>query len=150
MYAKFAAAIICIMLSTFNVVAAVRRTPVRTVLEESSRTTVVQMQSPGAGVHWSSAVIFAAFFACFLGWGLSDYNNSLDSGEHESSKEQPDANKPSPTNLPKNVVQFSPRVISPVKPNQPGVLSPEEFFAQLEDSEDYWADDNQPKDNHSH
>ena len=67
MYAKFAAAIICIVLSTFNVVAAVRRTPVRTVLEESSRTTVVQMQSPGVGVHWSSAVILAVGFACFLG-----------------------------------------------------------------------------------
>ncbi|RUT01586.1 hypothetical protein DSM106972_066830 [Dulcicalothrix desertica PCC 7102] len=150
MYAKFAAAAICIVLSTFNVVAAVRRTPVRTVLSESSRTTVVQMQSPGVGVHWSSAVIFAAGFACFLGWGLSDYNKSLDFGEHESSKQQPDTNIPSATNLPKNVVQFSPRVISPQKENQPGVLSPEEFFAQLQDTEDYWADDNQPKDNHSH
>ncbi len=154
MYAKFAAATICILLSTFNVVAAVRRTPVRTVMSESSRTTVVQMQSPGVIVHWSSAVIFATGFACLLGWGLSDYNNSLDANTHEESNKeqvvpQPEANIFSAMNLPKNVVQFSPRYVSPRKENQPGILSPEEFFAQLQDSEDYWADDNQPKDNHS-
>ncbi|MEH2186652.1 MAG: hypothetical protein V7K64_10845 [Nostoc sp.] len=46
MYVKFAAAIICIALCSLNVVAAVKRTPIRTTLEGSTRTTVEMM--PGS------------------------------------------------------------------------------------------------------
>lgn len=164
MYAKFAAAAICIMLSTFNVIAAVRRTPVRTVLEESSRATVVQMQSPGVVVHWSSAVIFAAGFACFLGWGLSDYNKSLDSNElaqenlpnhkQQQSEGTPlnaEMNFNIPATNPHNIVQFAPRAVSSFpsssqQSKKASELSREEFFTQLQD-EDYWDDGS--KDNHS-
>ncbi|PAX51575.1 hypothetical protein [Brunnivagina elsteri] len=46
MYVKFAAAIICIALCSLNVVAAVKRTPIRTTLEDSTRTTIEMMPSP--------------------------------------------------------------------------------------------------------
>ena len=78
MYAKFAAAIICIALCSLNVVAAVKRTPIRTTLTGSTRTTIEMMPSPNSSVHWMSAIIFIAGFASFLGWGISDYNWVLD------------------------------------------------------------------------
>ncbi|MBW4504292.1 MAG: hypothetical protein KME57_33240 [Scytonema hyalinum WJT4-NPBG1] len=134
MYAKFAAAIVCIALCSLNVMAAVKRTPIRTTLEGSSRTTVEMMPSPNSGVHWMSAVLFLAGFACFLGWGISDYNNAVDTVEAsdnlDNSSNQPSEVKaadvqPSPLPSPpavamgypnqflaKNVVQFSPRSTS--------------------------------------
>lgn len=157
MYAKFAAAIICIVLATVNVVAAVRRTPVRTVMSGSSRPTVEMMESPSSTVQWTSAVMFAATFACFLSWGLADYNKSLDSDEvvQENSpnhKQQQSGATPlnTPTN-PHNIVQFAPRAVSSFpsssqQSNKPEELSREEFFNQLQD-EDYWNDES--KDNHS-
>ncbi|NMF65729.1 hypothetical protein DP113_33020 (plasmid) [Brasilonema octagenarum UFV-E1] len=186
MYAKFAAAIVCIALCSLNVIAAVKRTPIRTTLEGSSRTTVEMMPSPNSGVHWMSAVIFLAGFACFLGWGISDYNNAVDTVEasdnlNDSSNQLSDADvkatdvQPySPLLSPpaaslgypneflgKNVVQFSPRsTISKLEHspdvqmsgyqvnNQAGMLSPQEFYAQLQD-EDFWSDNNsQANNNH--
>ena len=81
MYAKFAAAIICIALCSLNVVAAVKRTPIRTTLTGSTRTTIEMMPSPNSSVHWMSAIIFIAGFASFLGWGISDYNNAIEGDE---------------------------------------------------------------------
>jgi hypothetical protein len=82
MYIKFAAAIICITLCSLNVVAAVKRTPIRTTLEDSTRTTIEMMPSPNSSVHWLSAAIFIAGFAGFLGWGISEYNDSLEKEEN--------------------------------------------------------------------
>ncbi|MBD2450105.1 hypothetical protein H6G76_23680 [Nostoc sp. FACHB-152] len=179
MYVKFAAAIICIALCSLNVVAAVKRTPIRTTLEGSTRTTVEMMPSPNSEVHWMSAVIFLAGFACFLSWGISDYNNAVEETDEVSDKLGKSGNQqlyvgvpntdiqPSlipPTSPPgirfnnefsaKNVVQFSPRsAVSGLErvdssqfvedgvQNQPGILSPEEFYAQLQD-EDFWEDTN--------
>jgi hypothetical protein len=78
MYVKFAAAIVCIALCSLNVVAAVKRTPIRTTLEGSTRTTVEMMPSPNSSVHWLSATIFIAGFAGFLSWGISEYNNAIE------------------------------------------------------------------------
>lgn len=180
MYAKFAAAIVCIALCSLNVVAAVKRTPIRTTLESSTRTTVEMMPSPNSGVHWTSAVIFMAGFACFLGWGISDYNNAVEERDEVSDnlpnpgnqKLHIDVSDPDiePSLIPpvspvpeirfnnefsaKNVVQFSPRSTVPGLgrvhssqfvedgvQNPPGMLSPEEFYAQLQD-EDFWEDTN--------
>ncbi|MDZ8226901.1 hypothetical protein [Nostoc sp. ChiVER01] len=180
MYVKFAAAIICIALCSLNVVAAVKRTPIRTTLEGSTRTTVEMMPSPNSGVHWMSAVIFLAGFACFLGWGISDYNNAIEETDELSDKLPNLSNQQlyvsvsdtdiQPSLIPpvspssgmrlnsefsaKNVVQFSPRssisglgrvhssqFIKDGVQNQPGMLSPEEFYAQLQD-EDFWEDTN--------
>ena len=77
MYVKFAAAIVCIALCSLNVVAAVKRTPIRTTLSGSTRTTLEMMPSPNSSVHWMSAIIFIAGFAGFLGWGISDYNHAI-------------------------------------------------------------------------
>ncbi|KAB8314399.1 hypothetical protein SD81_038410 [Tolypothrix campylonemoides VB511288] len=180
MYAKFAAAIVCVALCSLNVIAAVKRTPIRTTLEGSSRTTVEMMPSPNSGVHWMSAVIFLAGFACFLGWGISDYNNAVEETDEVSDNLGNPGNQqlhvgvsdtdvqPSlvPPVLPsvgtrfnkefsaKNVVQFSPRstvsglervhssqFVEDYVQNQPGMLSKEEFYAQLQD-EDFWEDTN--------
>lgn len=164
MYAKFAAAIVCIVLATVNVVAAVRRTPVRTVMSGSSRPTVEMMESPSSAVQWTSAVMFAATFACFLSWGLADYNKSLDSDElgqenlpnHKQQQSGSTQNNASTNpniraNNPHNIVQFAPRAVSSFpsslqQSNKPEELSREEFFSQLQD-EDYWDDES--KDNHS-
>jgi hypothetical protein len=139
MYAKFAAAIVCLVLCSLNVVAFVKRTPIRTTLEGSTRTTVEMMPSPNSPVHWMSAVIFIAGFACFLSWGISDYNNAVETEETLDEKRNlPNANVQGDTNLQhsqvmrtrsdscgvsnvgssypgslaaKNVVEFSPRPV---------------------------------------
>ena len=151
MYVKFAAGIICITLCSLNVVAAVKRTPIRTTLEGSTRTTVEMMPSPNSSIHWLSAAIFIAGFAGFLSWGISDYNNSL-SGEESINNPVDDGNNiiPQTTQLPplvnpsisgKNIIQFIPRAdnstLNPQKQSQ--ILSPEEFLTQLQ-QEDYWED----------
>jgi hypothetical protein len=150
MYVKFAAAIICITLCSLNVVAAVKRTPIRTTLEGSTRTTVEMMPSPNSSIHWLSAAIFIAGFAGFLSWGISDYNNSL--SEEETIKNpvddrnniSPQTTQLSPPGNPsisgKNIIQFIPRAdsnstLNPQKQSQ--ILSPEEFYTQLQ-QEDYW------------
>ncbi len=152
MYAKFAAAIICIALCSLNVVAAVKRTPIRTTLEGSTRTTVEMMPSPNSSIHWLSAAIFIAGFAGFLSWGISDYNNSL-LGEETINNPVDDGNNiiPQTTQLSppinpsisgKNIIQFIPRASSNSTldlQKQSQILSPEEFYTQLQ-QEDYWQD----------
>jgi hypothetical protein len=151
MYVKFAAGIICITLCSLNVVAAVKRTPIRTTLEGSTRTTVEMMPSPNSSIHWLSAAIFIVGFAGFLSRGISDYNNSL-SGEETINNPVDDGNNitPQTTQLSppvnpsisgKNIIQFIPRAdnstLNPQKQSQ--ILSPEEFLTQLQ-QEDYWED----------
>ncbi|NJL61508.1 MAG: hypothetical protein HC903_06355 [Methylacidiphilales bacterium] len=158
MYAKFAAAIACLILCSLNVVAAVKRTPIRTTLEGSTRTTVEMMPSPNSSVHWLSATIFMAGFAGFLSWGISEYNSSLEEEEttndsvNRSNNITPSTTQYSPPINPaisgKNIIQFTPRVssnsaINPEKQSQ--ILSPEEFYSQLQ-QEDYW-DDNEDTNN---
>jgi hypothetical protein len=152
MYVKFAAAIICIALCSLNVVAAVKRTPIRTTLEGSTRTTVEMMPSPNSSVHWLSAAIFIAGFAGFLGWGISEYNCSLE--REEIVEDLPNQNNlVTSTNTPssppmnpgisgKNIIQFTPRVSSNPglnSENKSSILSAEEFYSQLQ-QEDYWED----------
>ncbi|PAX51315.1 hypothetical protein [Brunnivagina elsteri] len=154
MYVKFTAAIICIILCSLNVVAAVKRTPIRTTLEGSTRTTVEMMPSPNSSVHWLSAAIFIAGFASFLSWGVSDYNESLEKEENrsnttdanqnivpENSQSYPSIN---PTISGKNIIQFTPRVSDNLE-TKSQTLSPEEFYSQLQ-QEDYW-DDNEDTNN---
>jgi hypothetical protein len=159
MYVKFAAAIICIALCSLNVVAAVKRTPIRTTLEDSTRTTIEMMPSPNSSVHWLSAAIFIAGFAGFLGWGISEYNNVIEgegdeiigtSAVHEQ-RHQTDTVIPNKVELSppinpgisgKNIIQFTPRVSDNSTLNsekQSQLLSPEEFYSQLQ-QEDYWED----------
>ncbi|NJR20041.1 MAG: hypothetical protein HC785_33265 [Calothrix sp. CSU_2_0] len=152
MYVKFTAAIICIILCSLNVVAAVKRTPIRTTLEDSTRTTVEMMPSPNSPVHWLSAAIFIAGFAGFLGWGISEYNCSLE--REEIAEDLPNQNNfVTSTNTPasppmnpvisgKNIIQFTPRISDNSTLNseqQSQTLSPEEFYSQLQ-QEDYWED----------
>ncbi|BAZ40508.1 hypothetical protein NIES4101_64690 [Calothrix sp. NIES-4101] len=152
MYVKFTAAIICITLCSLNVVAAVKRTPIRTTLEGSTRTTVEMMPSPNSSVHWLSAAIFIAGFAVFLSWGISEYNCSLE--REEIAEDLPNQNNlvtsastPSSPSINsvisgKNIIQFTPRVSSNSTLNsetQSQILSPEEFYSQLQ-QEDYWED----------
>jgi hypothetical protein len=175
MYAKFAAAFVCLVLCSLNVVAAVKRTPIRTILRDSTRTTVEMMPSPNSPVHWMSAVIFITGFAGFLGWGISDYNsliegeevcddikNPLNTGVSSSTTQlslpvqSPTVGSSYPGSFAaKNVVQFSPRPIfnpsldsNAQAQNQSETLSPEEFYSQLQD-EDYWENNSQVNDNHS-
>jgi hypothetical protein len=160
MYVKFAAAIICIALCSLNVVAAVKRTPIRTTLEGSTRTTVEMMPSPNSSVHWLSAAIFIAGFAGFLGCGISEYNNAIE-GE-EIVEDLPNQNNLiNSTNTPssppmnpgisgKNIIQFTPRVsdnpsFNPENKSQ--ILSAEEFYSQLQ-QEDYWQDNEDANDSH--
>ncbi|MFH7029372.1 MAG: hypothetical protein ACHBN1_29270 [Heteroscytonema crispum UTEX LB 1556] len=165
MYVKFAATIVCLILCSLNVIAAVKRTPIRTTLEGSTRTTVEMMPSPNSPVHWLSAAIFIAGFAGFLGWGISDYNSSLSGEEIVDDSVNPNSTvTPSNTQLPppvnhnignisaKNVIPFSPRLdgdsISNQTPIQPETLSLEEFYSQLQ-QEDYWEDNSNTNDNPS-
>jgi hypothetical protein len=164
MYVKFAAAIICVVLCSLNVVAAVKRTPIRTTVEGSTRTTIEMMPSPNSNVHWLSSAIFIAGFAVFLSWGISDYNSSLSGEETNSSVKENNIVPPSNTELSppinpdigkisaKNVIQFSPRHESNSKLNQIStggeILSREEFYSQLQ-QEDYWEDKEDADDNPS-
>jgi hypothetical protein len=164
MYVKFAAAIVCIALCSLNVVAAVKRTPIRTTLEGSTRTTVEMMPSPNSSVHWLSATIFIAGFASFLGWGISEYNSSLEGEEtindsvHSSNNITPSTTQLSPQINPinpgisgKNIIQFTPRVSSNLglnPENKSQILTPEEFYSQLQ-QEDYWQDNEDANDNPS-
>jgi hypothetical protein len=168
MYVKFAAAIVCIALCSLNVVAAVKRTPIRTTLEGSSRTTVEMMASPNSGVHWSSAVVFLVGFACFLSWGINEYNQLLDEENlpvnppvaptTDSVRRSPTDDvlvpprvPPSANNL-SNVVQFRSPSGAPLSISSESIpvsdtassekpeLSPEEFYSYLQ-GEDVWSDD---------
>jgi hypothetical protein len=117
MYVKFAAAIVCIALCSLNVVAAVKRTPIRTTLEGSTRTTVEMMPSPNSSVHWLSATIFIAGFAGFLGWGISEYNNAIegegddiiDTSAVRGQRHQTNFSNPNDTVIPNNV-ELSPLI----------------------------------------
>jgi hypothetical protein len=164
MYVKFAAAIICITLCSLNVVAAVKRTPIRTTLEGSTRTTVEMMPSPNSSVHWLSATIFIAGFASFLGWGISEYNNAIEGDEiidssalreqrHQTNTVIPNNVELSPPINPagKNIIQFTPRVSSNLglnPENKSQMLTPEEFYSQLQ-QEDYWEENEDANDNPS-
>ncbi|MEO1765027.1 MAG: hypothetical protein AAFR83_24455 [Cyanobacteria bacterium J06629_18] len=158
MYAKFAAAIICIALCSLNVVAAVKRTPIRTTLTGSTRTTIEMMPSPNSSVHWMSAIIFIAGFASFLGWGISDYNNAIEGDEIIDDSVSTNAPTSSnniqltpPTNSnvndvsTNNLIKFPSRSLSNNTDldvaNQSETLSPQEFYSQLQ-QEDIWSDDN--------
>lgn len=147
MYGKFAAALICLLLCSFNVIAAVKRIPVRTTLESSSRTTVEMMASPNSGVHWFSAVVFLAGFACFLSWGINDYNQLADDDLPQPEQEnqvpvsagQNISVSPPPVrpvlNSP-NIVQFRTREVS-----QPREIQAQEFYERMQ-QEDIWDEDN--------
>ena len=165
MYAKFAAAIICIALCSLNVVAAVKRTPIRTTLTGSTRTTIEMMPSPNSSVHWMSAIIFIAGFAGFLGWGISDYNNAIEGDEiinDSVSRNAPTSSNniqlPPPTNSDandvstNNLIQFPSRSLSNHTDldlaNQSETLSPQEFFSQLQ-QEDLWGDDDSNPNNNA-
>ncbi|NJR18051.1 MAG: hypothetical protein HC785_21560, partial [Calothrix sp. CSU_2_0] len=99
-------------------------------------------------------------FACFLGWGISEYNCSLE--REEIAEDLPNQNNlVTSTNTPasppmnpgisgKNIIQFTPRVSSNSTLNsetQSQLLSPEEFYSQLQ-QEDYW-DDNEDTNNNN-
>jgi hypothetical protein len=172
MYVKFAAAIVCIALCSLNVVAAVKRTPIRTTLEGSTRTTVEMMPSPNSSVHWLSATIFIAGFAGFLGWGISEYNNAIegegddiiDTSAVRGQRHQTNFSNPNDTVIPnnvelsplinpvgKNIIQFTPRVSSNLglnPENKSQMLTPEEFYSQLQ-QEDYWEENEDANDNPS-
>ncbi|AFZ01538.1 hypothetical protein [Calothrix sp. PCC 6303] len=164
MYVKFAAAIICITLCSLNVVAAVKRTPIRTTLEGSTRTTVEMMPSPNSSVHWLSATIFIAGFASFLGWGISEYNNGIEGDEIIDTSAVPEQRHQTNTVIPnnvelsppinpagKNIIQFTPRVSSNLglnPENKSQMLTPEEFYSQLQ-QEDYWEENEDANDNPS-
>jgi hypothetical protein len=161
MYVKFAAAIVCIALCSLNVVAAVKRTPIRTTLEGSTRTTVEMMPSPNSSVHWLSATIFIAGFAGFLGWGISEYNNAIEGDEIIDTSAVPDQRHQTNTVIPnnvelsppinpagKNIIQFTPRLSSNSTLKQSQILTPEEFYFQLQ-QEDYWQDNEDANDNPS-
>lgn len=148
MYVKFAAAIICIALCSLNVVAAVKRTPIRTTLEGSTRTTVEMMPSPNSSIHWLSAAIFVAGFAGFISWGIADYNDSLE--EQENIKTSDDFHNNLPPKVPQdslsinpvisgqNIIQFTPRLSANLE-TESQTISAEEFYSQLQ-QEDYWED----------
>lgn len=146
MYSKFAAALICLLLCSFNAIAAVKRTPIRTTLEGSSRTTVEMMPSPNRSVHWFSAVVFLAGFACFLGWGINEYNQLAD-----DDLPQPEQENQVPVSAGQNI-NVSPPLVRPVlnSPNivqfrtrevsQPGEMSPQEFYERMQ-QQDIWDED---------
>jgi hypothetical protein len=148
MYGKFAAAIVCLLLCSFNAIAAVKRIPVRTTLESSSRTTVLMMPSPNSGINWLSAVVFLAGFASFLSWGINDYNQlASDDLPQPQQPENPhpvsiqqNVSVPPPLIRPvlnsPNIVQFRAREVS----NQPGQMSPQEFYEQMQ-QEDIWNEE---------
>ena len=165
MYAKFAAAIICIALCSLNVVAAVKRTPIRTTLTGSTRTTIEMMPSPYSSVHWMSAIIFIAGFAGFLGWGISDYNNVIEGDEiinDSVSRNSPTSSNniqlPSPINSnanglsTNNLIQFPSRSLSNHGDldvaSESETLSPQEFYSQLQ-QEDLWGDDDSNPNNNA-
>lgn len=157
MYAKFAAAIVCIALCSLNVVAAVKRTPIRTTLSGSTRTTVEMMPSPYSSVHWMSAIIFIAGFASFLSWGISDYNNAIEGDEiiddsvntnipvSSNSIQLPPPVNPSLNGVStNNLIHFPSRSLSNQSDldvaSESETLSPQEFYSQLQ-QEDLWGDD---------
>ncbi|MGF1672594.1 MAG: hypothetical protein ACFCUV_02785 [Rivularia sp. (in: cyanobacteria)] len=156
MYVKFAAAIVCIALCSLNVVAAVKRTPIRTTLSGSTRTTIEMMPSPNSSVHWMSAIIFIAGFASFLSWGISDYNHAIgdeiidDSVNLKAPTISNNVQLPPPVNpdvnsvSSNNLIHFPSRSLSNHSDldiaNQSETLSPQEFYSQLQ-QEDLWGDD---------
>ncbi|MEO1433585.1 MAG: hypothetical protein AAFV71_31900 [Cyanobacteria bacterium J06633_8] len=105
-----------------------------------------------------SAIIFIAGFASFLGWGISDYNNAIEGDEIINDSVSPNVPTNSnnvqltpPTNSNvndvsiNNLIQFPSRSLSNHGDldvaNQSEILSPQEFYSQLQ-QEDLWKDDN--------
>ena len=155
MYFKFLGAIACLILSCSNVIAAVQKTPIRTVIGESTRPQTQLIDNPGANVHLLSAGVFLAGLAVFVALGIKDYNNNLqnseDSSDYSEAEEEVDAPvspesvlAPEEDIVPKpvvqkrvpntNIVPFRARVTAD------GQLSSEDF-AQKMLEEDYWEED---------
>lgn len=103
------------------------------------------MPSPNSSVHWFSAVVFLAGFACFLGWGINEYNQLVeDSSDDLPQPQQLENSKPvsiQPPPVPPvlsspNIVPFRTREVSP---SPTGEMTPQEFYEQLQ-QEDIWLE----------
>lgn len=74
---SFVVGITCLGLSIFNVIYSFKQDLVETNYQESSRTGIVAISSPGKNLHLLCGVVFFGGFIYFLYLGLKGYNSSI-------------------------------------------------------------------------
>ncbi|BDA72354.1 hypothetical protein CAL7716_065200 [Calothrix sp. PCC 7716] len=74
---SFVVGVACLGLSTFNVIYSFKQDLVETTYQESSRTGIVAISSPGKNLHLLCGVVFFGGFIYFLYLGLKGYNLSI-------------------------------------------------------------------------
>jgi hypothetical protein len=150
MYAKYFAALICLMLFGWNFLALFWRNYVPVPYENSSRATVSVVSSPTKPLNATCAVVFFVGMIAFFVSGINDYNNIvLESEENCAQPNSGTSEVPPSSSIQQKTVQ--PNLIQPnsvvtnvipfIRPTADGTvpadkLSPEEFRNLL--SEDPW------------
>lgn len=163
---SFVVGVACLGLSIFNVVYSFKQDLVETTYQESSRTGIVAISSPGKNLHLLCGVVFFGGFIYFLYLGLKGYNSSIYT-ESTLGQESEDHLKAHPEYVVENInsssQQFEPQPnltnharphLRLVHPTADGVmphdtntnfvvpaskLAPDEFKNAM-DSEDLWSD----------
>ncbi|RUT03971.1 hypothetical protein DSM106972_048850 [Dulcicalothrix desertica PCC 7102] len=90
---SFVVGIACLGLSIFNVIYSFKQDLVETNYQESSRTGIVAISSPGKNLHLLCGVVFFGGFIYFLYLGLKGYNLSIyiESAVGKESEDHPKA-----------------------------------------------------------
>lgn len=160
---SFVVGVACLGLSIFNVIYSFKQDLVETTYQESSRTGIVAISSPGKNLHLLCGVVFFGGFIYFLYLGLKGYNSSIymESAVGQMSedrlKAQPDCvvenvNPSSQLEPQSNLVRHPHlRLVHPTAdgamPHDTNTnfvvpankLAPDEFRKAIE-SEDFWSD----------
>jgi hypothetical protein len=157
---SFVVSVACLGLSIFNVIYSFKQDLVETNYQESSRTGIVAISSPGKNLHLLCGVVFFGGFIYFLYLGLKGYNSSIyvKSGLGQESedhlKAQPKNTNPSSQQLEPQSNLIKHPHLRLVHPTADGViphdtnttfvvpankLAPDEFRNAM-DSEDFWSD----------
>ena len=159
---SFIVGVACLGLSIFNIIYSFKQDLVETTYQESSRTGIVAISSPGKNLHLLCGVVFLGGFIYFLYLGLKGYNESIYT-ESTLGQESEDHLKAQADYAVENInpssQQLEPqpnltRHLRLVRPTADGVmphdtntnfvvpaekLAPDEFRNAL-DCEDFWSD----------
>ena len=157
---SFVVSVACLGLSIFNVIYSFKQELVETNYQESSRTGIVAISSPGKNLHLLCGAVFFGGFIYFLYLGLKGYNSSI-YVESALGQESEDHLQIQPENINPSSQQLEPQSnlikhphLRLVHPTADGViphdtntnvavpankLAPDEFRKAIE-SEDYWSD----------
>ncbi|GJD22860.1 hypothetical protein RIVM261_078160 [Rivularia sp. IAM M-261] len=143
---SFVVGVACLGLSIFNVIYSFKQDLVETTYQESSRTGIVAISSPGKNLHLLCGVVFFGGFIYFLYLGLKGYNegiyveSALEQQSEDHLKAQPDQLEPQSNLVRHPHLQLVHPTADGVMPQMPAnKLAPDEFRKAI-DSEDFWSD----------